>query len=624
MIERIKNNWFYGALGASILMIISYGIMLEKEFSNGISSYLVACVLFFLFFGGISCLLPGIQISNGKRAGIVAFVLFFLMGAFLLLDFFRMDKYIDIYGPSFHFYHLFPAFVILPFFLFSLAIAIFSIWRTWSVDDTFYTTRLIIYFLASALYALHKYTVNVFFDSGVDIGAYVMSIYNVYRGAPITFHTSGIYGHYAFFYAFFMKIFGQNYITIMTCLAMISFITMACWCYCIEHIIKNNTLKVLTVFAVLSESLYLLPGTYWQTSPHRMVFVAIMMAHLIYHKRHSSDSKRREYIGAFIICSLAILWNFETGLFIAISYGFVKCVQSVMDKSSDIRKVIFCRGITFALEIVVPIILVNIYNFLVGYRKIIFREFFYPLTYMLDEYESIICWGNYTYFYMLVIFLITIVWTLKNKNYFGLFTAMYGLGGLTYFANRFTWSNFNLSMTECVFCMAFLGESGFFCFRRMIINRVCGIQEGIKAASSVLCLLMITFLATINIFSPEIFKSHLPIYDYNGAKEFAHSIEEVVPKNTYAYGLTMPLLYSILDWDTQYIGQDNANMGSTSNVQEQRRVYNELMLQDSLFVEYYMSNPYLTLVELLLKTGKFEVIDKWTYGTHEYLYIVAK
>lgn len=188
-----------------------------------------------------------------------------------------------------------------------------------------------IYFLAIFLYAWSKYNPNIINADTYDADAYLTSIYNVHFNIPYTIETTGIYGHYAIFFKIPMMIFGGDIIAISRMVAAVAAITMASFCYAVNNLIKNNYTRILVILAALLEPLYVLPFSYYQSSPNRYLFPAIMMALISYDMKGSK--KINVWIGGAVAC-LGILWNFESGVVTAAAWFIYLSIKELQNNTS--------------------------------------------------------------------------------------------------------------------------------------------------------------------------------------------------------------------------------------------------------------------------------------------------
>ena len=198
--------------------------------------------------------------------------------------------------------------------------------------------------------------------------AYIDSIYNVLHGVPFTGGITDQYGNYALFFYPFLKIFGENVMTISIIMGVLMVLTMLCLAGAVHITVKSNYLKALIV---LAGGLCLASTTagliYWQSIPHRMFFPSVMILAVALYSRKDVLTKKEYAIGS-LISTLAILWNFESGIATAAAWFMFLFIKYYQNNDFNIRN--FAKNMVMmagalAVYILVPFLIVNLYNYLV-------------------------------------------------------------------------------------------------------------------------------------------------------------------------------------------------------------------------------------------------------------------
>ena len=161
------------------------------------------------------------------------------------------------------------------------------------------------------------------------IHAYFNPIYNSVRMLPFDSLIRSIYGHYSILYFIPVKalsflgipeVFSSIVLTAL--LGAVSFLLVY---LALNKLLERDVLYYLSVFSISYISFYTyLSGQYYQLLPHRIVFPAV----IIYLFSKDLLKKLPEWI-YLIVCSLALVWNIETGFVCLIVVSVYLFIQRV-------------------------------------------------------------------------------------------------------------------------------------------------------------------------------------------------------------------------------------------------------------------------------------------------------
>lgn len=156
------------------------------------------------------------------------------------------------------------------------------------------------------------------------VDAYFYPIYKINSGLVAGIDFNSIYGYYSYFFSFMMNLFNQHsmlffsiIIAILICISLGGLAIFA------NKLIKNKIVLLLTVssfiFTMFVQNFVQTKGYYLQYEPHRIIFpVLILLYSMLYLRLREKTYKRLLQICGFIISSLAMVWNLETGAIVLI------------------------------------------------------------------------------------------------------------------------------------------------------------------------------------------------------------------------------------------------------------------------------------------------------------------
>lgn len=443
------------------------------------------------------------------------------------------------------------------------------------------------YELLTLLVAYNFYTPEVFLRNEPDrlhMDAYFNSIYNVLHGSPYTEYTTSIYGHYGILYKLPMKILGGDLIDFILLNTIIGALCFLAAFLTLHFIVKNDLLRILGSIALTFPVLSMRSGIYWQLWPHRILFMCLMLFWIAFCVRFKKSGRLICILG-YGLSLLGILWNTETGLFCAVSWAafwILRCLCSKKDSWVPVLKTCLLHFAGILLSFMGAYAAVELYNLMSGGHITGIREFLFPLlqsSYMdgllrvdLPDFAS-------AYMVILVLFFIACargishIWFVRAQDEtdsrhllrvcFTFAAAVLSLGQITYFINRAAYHNLEIIHIPCILLLCIFAEEGmntFQTFRIKNMNSFSGMQifKGTFTAVSLLVLMTVSTGNIIQYGQNTALREEL--HNEQELNDFAAHIAANIPENTYAFGIGVPEIYSILRWDTGCYTLDLADL----------------------------------------------------------------
>lgn len=174
---------------------------------------------------------------------------------------------------------------------------------------------------------------------------YLTSVYSIYNGGTIGVDADAVYGGHGYFLAPLLKIIGYSHHRCVFLLALICVWTFACLFYLAKAVGKTPEKTLFTFAFVLQIMVFFAFGAhggtfFYQHVPHRVVFPAMTLVYIRLEKRFR---RRGLYAaGGYLLSSLALIWNIETGL-AALGAFYAVQILSVFSRHTP-DKPLFWRG----------------------------------------------------------------------------------------------------------------------------------------------------------------------------------------------------------------------------------------------------------------------------------------
>lgn len=554
--------------------------------SNAISSkgninlltYAIAVILFCLAYLLFSLLLAHLKkpsVLDKPYPATIAAMILSAVNILFLIRMFQLET--EVYGSVSvrYIWHIIPLWLAAAALLLE-AVFFFSFIKKSSVSVK-PSAMIAFYGMLTLLIGYNFYTPEVFLRNEPDrlhMNAYFNSIYNVLHGSPYTENTTSIYGHYGILYKLPMKLLGGDLIDFILLNTLVGALSFLAAFLALHFIVKNDLLRIIGAVALSFPVLAMRSGIYWQLWPHRVLFMCLMLCYMAFCVRYKKLN-RLSYILGYGIVFLGILWNTESGLFCGAAWAGFWILKSLCRKETKIFYVIrtaFLHVSGIVLSFLGAWGTVEIYNLANGGTIMGIREFLFPLlqsSYMDDLLRVDL--PDFASAYMSVIALLFLacawgishMWFLRrsgsadSKEYlpacFAFAAAVLSLGQITYFINRAAYHNLEIAHIPCILLLCLLAEGGmkaFRSFRFKNLNQFKG-MDIFRCFFTGTALLILMTVCTGNLIQyGQNTALREELHNKQEINDFAAHIAANIPENTYAFGIGVPEIYSILRWDT--------------------------------------------------------------------------
>lgn len=493
----------------------------------------------------------------------------------------------------------------------------------------------LVYVICLILCFYSLYYVNIFkadFHHGIAV---LESIYNVCDLVPFTQATTGIYGHYGLFFILPMRMsHGSPYMAAWL-LAFSGCIMTAASFYVFHSYLPKNWLRAMMACASIFVIAVFRGGNYWQVHPIRDMFPALLCAYICMLQNKKKEIQHTKWIWmGYLLVSLAVLWNTESGLFCLVAFSAYRIVQQLQEYPWYKKRMIllYIRVILSGVGCVLAGIgYVNAYNLFCG-GKLIFRAFFFPLfteSYMDGIIRYDMQWGNHAWIYVFVLFAAVMAWGIYHTRLFkragavmckdapaAVVISMLGLLSFSYYVNRAAYANLTVCYCYALFANALVIKETWAAFDRW--NRQVRLEELGRKASAVIAIAIVTILGV------QLPLSSMRLADYHssevcsteGIEEELSALEQSIPQNTYGVGKGISVLYHMLDWDNYAHVRDFSDfwIGGDAAADE---VIEEVRQQDG----FLMSGNDVSLLTRLFAIDPFySLVGTYRIQEHDFYY----
>ena len=228
----------------------------------------------------------------------------------------------------------------------------------------------------------------------------------------------------------------------------------------------------------------------------------------------------------------------------------------------------------------------EVYNLSVGGKLIGLREFLFPLlqsAYMDDSLRVDLPEYPSAYMVVLALLFLAVAWGISRMRFFRredgaadmsgaalllpcytFFAGVLSLGQITYFMNRAAYHNLDICHLPAILLLCILAEGGIRCVREFRLKQVRAFTPGqiFHGAFAAAALAVLLIVNTGNVVMAGVnAQLRLPFHQEQEVVDFAAHVASVVPKDTYAFGISTQELYATLRWDTNCYTLDFADLG---------------------------------------------------------------
>lgn len=399
--------------------------------------------------------------------------------------------------------------------------------------------------------------------------AYYNSVYNVYQGLPYTDTMTSIYGHYGLLFKIPMKLVGGDFRMFVLMIAALGTLAHVCAFLVLELTVESRILRALGAVAAAFPVLGMRGGYYWQVWPHRMIFPMILLL-------YAAILMKKQWwnvwtgLAGYLICLLAILWNTETGVILAVAWMalFVsRCLAGGEWRIGLLIRTVLVHAVCVAASFFGAYGIVNLYNLSKHSPANTLGEFLIPLlsdSYMVDILHLDLPMYPSAYMGVIALFLI------------GTAMGISALGRITYYVNRPSYHNLDCVSLSAVILLAYLGQRGMTFVKERKWKHweeidLAGVVNGTLGLACAAAVLAMSTGTVLQFSQNSKIKENY--HNVGELEAFVQEIAEVVPENTHGFGLNVAEIYSLLHWNTQCFTMDFSDMAvipeSLQELQEQ-------------------------------------------------------
>lgn len=559
------------------LKIPSLSEMISSKGNINLLTYAMTVILFCISYLLISLLLIRTKktaVLDRPYPAITAALILFTANLLFLIRMFQLET--EVYGSVSvrYIWH------IMPFWLVAVVLAAEAVFFFSFVKKSTISLKpsalMAFYGMLTLLIGYNFYTPEVFLRNEPDrlhMDAYFNSIYNVLHGSPYTEYTTSIYGHYGILYKLPMKLLGSDLADFILLNALIGALSFLAAFLALHFIVKNDLLRIIGAVAVSFPVLAMRSGIYWQLWPHRVLFMCLMLCYMAFCVRYKKLNRITCILGYGIVF-LGILWNTESGLFCGAAWaGFwiLKSLCSKENKPSYVIRTVFFQIFGIILSFLAAWGTVELYNLANGGKIMGIQEFLFPLlqsSYMDDLLRVDLPDFASAYIVIIALLFLACAWGISHMWFlrkdqettmdilpacFAFAAAVLTLGQITYFINRAAYHNLEIAHIPCIILLCLLAEGGMETFRRFRfkdLNQYNG-MELFRCFFTGAVLLVLMTVCTGNVIQyGQNTALREELHNKQELNDFAAHIAANIPENTYAFGIGVPEIYSILRWDT--------------------------------------------------------------------------
>ena len=496
------------------------------------------------------------------------------------------------------------------------------------------------------------------------ITAYTNSIINVQSRTPYGLEATSIYGHYGILYFLpvaVLRFIGANkWMAVTITIALFGAMAYIAQTMLFNYIFKNDTFYTLAMVCNAVMHIERNDGIYYQINPHRILFPSLLLL-VCYWYINSKQYRRRYEAILWMLVSLSIIWNTETGIVCCGVIAVVTFYMSSCERGRYLFSSLFVKLGLAVFSVLMAYIIPNLYNIVCGGRWNTILEYIYPSgnlfkniipvssvdvsdtvghatstvqASMQFDMQSILetsfgtpFEGYWLYIivlggFLFVNFVRLVKFDLPENDIFMAIVSFMGLGVFTYYMNRATSSNFAVVIFYLVFVLVYILETESKQCLIAPINEKNLFRD--NAPQKIIYLLGIVIVSVLCISSVGAMGERLERYEetYNNAEKmhdylwhYTEILEDIPDDTTIAIvGFDANTIAALLDVNSHVHIRDFEDMTNEGLIK----------MQDVLEQEDF---PYVMV--LGLSDGQKEYIpDKYNvfydYGDNDYLYNLAE
>lgn len=628
--KNFISIWGAGAASIVVFNIVNRsGFIRERIGSSNLVQYAAMCFAFLISFLMAHAILRLRIFDNEKVLRVLCAISCISLAPFMYICW-RQDTKVAYGKADTYLWHMYPTVIVLAI-LIVLALLYGTAAANLKMDEKKERYCFALYYtliVCCGGYLNHfpEYlSVDYFHGSAV-----FNSIYNVMNGVPYGEITNSVYGNYAILLAIPMKIFGKGEYFSMS--GIMCFLTMICigMCiYVIHNLIEQKDIRVLCVSALLW--VYIFRSTnYWQLYPMRVLCPVLIIAWMVFldkHRNHADTFPRSVYLAiTWLILVLSIVWNKESGgvcLIGYLVYAVARGIAGIYAKEEIRVRNIVWECFVMITSLPAAYAAVGSYNIAVGGNWITWQAFLFPLfskRYMVDSLMLELWAGIWPWMAVAILFLamaarlgIKILRReeINPKECIYAATAVIGLGLMTYFMNRAVYMNLTICYYEAILC----------------IGGIVGLMKkndyGLMVSMTMRTLSALVLVALV---IGEILHLGNALYDrtghtYQEILALRDQVKEDAEEDTYAFGIDIPELYSILGWKTRCYTTDWADVFITKDA-ILSKIYGDLESEDTILTSKKTFERYQDVAEYV--NSLFYIENTYSYNENVEFYLMKR
>ena len=466
----------------------------------------------------------------------------------------------------------------------------------------------------------------------VNIFSVTETIYNAVDLTPFLWKSTPLYGHYALFFFIPLKIFGANAITIALCIALSAMVEQIAFVYIVHQFKCQNWIKIIVTLGAVCRPAYIYPAI----TPIRTLMPLLISAWLVYLYKNNKSEQVKYFCLSFIFGGLSILWNTETGIGClagVIAYYLWMTVYQYRQCGAIkafIKRTMYVFFLS-AMALILPLVIVNGYNFICGENSIQIASYFYP--YIGDDWavNALRCnvpTGNHAWMYILTLIMGCIAVPIMNVLFDNerslkfapiLGVAMVGMVVFAYYFNEAHWGCMDIVRKISAVLTLFIIQE-FYVAKEDDIGTV---MTQLKRSIVIIGIIIWGVLSISTVTSDPFRIKNLyknGVYSYSRITDgINNNLVGKVPDNIWAVGEGINLIYHELDWDNHPNEKDLSaavlnNHGDYEKLLHETLSHSEVLLGNTMEYDKKFQND----LFYLDKSYKLKKIIK--ICGHEYLY----
>ncbi len=456
------------------------------------------------------------------------------------------------------------------------------------------------------------------------------SIYNVMHGVPYGEITNSVYGNYALLLAIPVKIFAKGeYFGLSVSMSLLTMLCVGLCIYVLHNLIEQKEIRILCAASLLWVYIFR-SANYWQLYPMRILCPVILIAWMVFLNKHRTRVNpfgRYVYPAiTWLILVLSVVWNKESGgvcligyLVYAVSAGIAAIYAK---KSSGVWGIVL-ECLVMITSLPAAYMTVGLYNIAVGGEWITWQTFLFPLftrQYIVDElmlglWPGIWPWMAVAFLFLGMVARLGLKILRKEeidpKECIYAATSVIGLGLMTYFMNRAVYMNLTICYYEAIICIG--GIAG-------LVKRS---EYGQLVSTTMRTLSVLVLVALI---AGETLHLGSALYSRSDASrqeilKLRDQIREDAQEDTYAFGINIPELYSILGWETRSYTTDWADVFITRDA-ILNKLYDDLESEDTLITSKKTFERYKDVAEYV--NNLYYIEKTYAYSENVEFYLMKK